>query len=77
MCIRKILLVLIIQVMGSAGIQASSSWADGLFDELSKDFGIVSRGVTLVHKFRLKMILVNRLVSPVCAYPVVALVRRP
>lgn len=54
MCIRKILLVLIIQVMGSAGIQASSSWADGLFDELSKDFGIVSRGVTLVHKFRLK-----------------------
>lgn len=32
----------------------ASSWADGLFDELSKDFGIVSRGSTLVHQFRIK-----------------------
>jgi len=32
----------------------AGSWADGLFDELSKDFGIVSRGSTLVHQFRIK-----------------------
>ncbi len=32
----------------------ASSWADGLFDELSKDFAIVSRGSTLVHHFRIK-----------------------
>lgn len=37
-----------------APVQGASSWADGLFDELSKDFGIVSRGVTLVHHFRIK-----------------------
>ncbi len=37
-----------------APVQGASSWADGLFDELSKDFGIVSRGVTLVHHFRIR-----------------------
>lgn len=31
----------------------SASWADTLFDELSKDFGSVPRGPTLTHHFRL------------------------
>src|SRR6266404_3700461 len=35
---------------------AWASWADGLFDELSRDFGSVPRGPTLQHPFR----LVNR-----------------
>src|SRR5437667_12837391 len=34
----------------SAGT-ASASWADKLFDELSKDFGSVPRGPTLKHYF--------------------------
>ncbi|HYT91447.1 MAG TPA: DUF1573 domain-containing protein [Gemmataceae bacterium] len=32
---------------------ASASWADSLFDELSRDFGSVPRGPTLTHSFRL------------------------
>jgi hypothetical protein len=31
---------------------ASASWADALFDELSRDFGSVPRGPTLSHHFR-------------------------
>ena len=31
----------------------SASWADSLFDELSRDFGSVPRGPTLTHPFRL------------------------
>jgi hypothetical protein len=33
---------------------AAASWADGLFDELSKDFGSVPRGPALTHPFRVK-----------------------
>jgi hypothetical protein len=36
----------------AAGPAAAASWADALFDELSKDFGSVPRGPTLVHHFR-------------------------
>jgi hypothetical protein len=36
----------------AAGPAAAASWADGLFDELSKDFGSVPRGPTLTHQFR-------------------------
>jgi hypothetical protein len=32
---------------------ASASWADPLFEELSRDFGTVPRGPTLTHPFRL------------------------
>jgi len=32
--------------------QAHASWADGLFEELSRDFGSVPRGQTLSHPFR-------------------------
>src|SRR5260370_20470181 len=33
---------------------ASASWADGLFDELSKDFGSVPRGPSVSNPFRVK-----------------------
>jgi hypothetical protein len=38
----------------AAGPAAAASWADGLFDELSKDFGSVPRGPALTHPFRIK-----------------------
>jgi hypothetical protein len=37
----------------AAAPASAGSWADGLFDELSKDFGSVPRGPTLTHLFRL------------------------
>ncbi len=40
---------------------ASASWADALFEELSRDFGSVPRGPTLTHPFR----LVNRTKVPI------------
>jgi hypothetical protein len=45
----------------AAGPAAAASWADGLFDELSKDFGSVPRGPTLVYPFR----VVNKTGGPV------------
>jgi hypothetical protein len=36
-----------------APLAQASSWADGLFDELSRDFGSVPRGQILTHPFRL------------------------
>jgi hypothetical protein len=45
----------------AAAPAAAASWADGLFDELSKDFGSVPRGPTLVHPFR----VVNKTSGPV------------
>jgi hypothetical protein len=33
--------------------QAHAGWADGMFDEISRDFGSVPHGTTLVHPFRL------------------------
>lgn len=38
------------------GWAAAGTWAEGLFDEVSKDFGPVPRGPSLVHSFR----MVNR-----------------
>lgn len=32
----------------------AANWADGMFEDLSKDFGTVPRGPTLQHSFRLK-----------------------
>lgn len=37
-----------------AGPASAASWADGLFQEVSKDFGPVPRGPTLRHSFTLK-----------------------
>jgi hypothetical protein len=45
-------------VAGSAG---AATWADGLFDELSKDFGSVPRGPAQKHQFR----LVNKTKQPI------------
>ena len=39
-------------LLGFAGAARASSWADGLFDETSFDFGAVPRGQTLSHPFR-------------------------
>src|SRR5262249_23913934 len=45
---------LVMAVLVTAAGQASaSSWADSMFDELSRDFGSVPRGPTLSHPFRL------------------------
>ena len=37
--------------LAAARPAAAASWADGLFQELSKDFGSVPRGPTLQHSF--------------------------
>jgi hypothetical protein len=50
-------------VAGSAG---AATWADGLFDGLSKDFGSVPRGPTLTHHFR----VVNKTRQPVSIFNV-------
>jgi Protein of unknown function (DUF1573) len=43
------------------GTATASTWADSLFDELSRDFGSVPRGPTLTHPFR----IVNKTGAPV------------
>ena len=40
-------------VLAAAGQASASTWADRLFDELSRDFGSVPRATTLTHPFRL------------------------
>jgi hypothetical protein len=45
----------------AAAPAAAASWADAMFDELSKDFGSVPRGPTLKHPFR----VVNKTGAPV------------
>jgi hypothetical protein len=40
-------------LLAAAGPVHASSWADGMFDELSKDFGSVPHGTVAVHPFRL------------------------
>src|SRR5260221_13333619 len=44
--------VLVASVCLTASASAGT-WADSLFEELSKDFGSVPRGPTLTHPFRL------------------------
>jgi hypothetical protein len=39
--------------LGLAGTAGAASWADAMFDELSKDFGSVPRGPSLQYPFRL------------------------
>src|SRR5262249_4541731 len=48
-------LVLVV-VFAAAGSASAGTWGQGLFDELSKDFGSVPRGPLLTHNFR----VVNR-----------------
>jgi uncharacterized protein DUF1573 len=40
--------------LATAAPALAGSWADALFEELSKDFGSVPRGPTLQHPFRIK-----------------------
>ena len=54
----SLVLVAVFQVAGSAG---AATWADGLFSELSKDFGSAPRGPTLTHYFR----VINNTSKPV------------
>jgi hypothetical protein len=51
----------VLATLWAAGSAPAASWADGLFEELSKDFGSVPRGPTLTHSFR----VVNHTNSPV------------
>jgi hypothetical protein len=44
-------LVLVAGLLATSSARAAA-WADGLFDELNKDFGSVPQGPTLVHNFR-------------------------
>jgi hypothetical protein len=39
--------------LAAAGPGGAAVWSDGMFEELSKDFGSVPRGPTLTHHFRL------------------------
>ncbi|HWY87171.1 MAG TPA: DUF1573 domain-containing protein [Gemmataceae bacterium] len=48
-------------LLAAANPVHASSWADGMFEELSKDFGSVPHGTVAVHHFR----LVNNTGSPV------------
>jgi hypothetical protein len=49
----RISLILAI-LLYSSGAASAASWAEATFDELTKDFGSVSRGPTLSHPFRIK-----------------------
>lgn len=45
--------LVIVLGLWSASAASAASWAEALFDDLSKDFGSVPRGPTLSHPFRL------------------------
>jgi Protein of unknown function (DUF1573) len=47
--------------LACAGTASASTWADSLFDDLSRDFGTVPKGPTLTYPFR----LVNKTKGPV------------
>jgi hypothetical protein len=51
----------LLATLWAAGSAPASTWADGLFEELSKDFGSVPRGPTLTYSFR----VVNNTKGPV------------
>jgi hypothetical protein len=44
--------VVVLAGLSAAGPVAAAGWSDGLFDELSKDFGSVPHGPVLTHSFR-------------------------
>src|SRR5947209_6714206 len=43
----------VLVALWAAGSAPAASWADGLFEDLNKDFGSVPRGPTLTHAFRI------------------------
>jgi hypothetical protein len=54
-------LIALALALAYTGAASASTWADGLFDGLSRDFGAVPHGPTLVHHFR----FVNKTNNPV------------
>lgn len=53
--------LILVAMLGAIGHANAQSWADGMFDELSRDFGSVPRGQILMHPFR----IVNNTKQPV------------
>ena len=53
--------LLCVALLAAVAPARASSWADGMFEELSRDFGSVPRGQILTHQFR----LVNNTGAPV------------
>jgi len=53
--------VVVLTALWASTPAGAASWADAMFDELSKDFGTVSRGPLLTHAFR----FTNRSAAPV------------
>src|SRR5262245_11074618 len=47
--------------LGLTGPASATPWADGMFDQLSRDFGSVPRGTIQTHAFR----VVNKTGTPV------------
>ncbi len=45
--------LILVAMLGVIGQSHAQSWADGMFDELSRDFGSVPRGQILMHPFRI------------------------
>jgi hypothetical protein len=45
--------IVMLVALSAAGASRAASWADGMFESLSRDFGSVPRGSILVHPFRL------------------------
>ena len=43
----------VLMALGTSGAASAATWADSMFEELSKDFGSVPRGPTLTHPFHL------------------------
>lgn len=54
-------LVILAVGLWTAGVAGASTWADGMFDSLSRDFGSVPRGPVISHPFR----IVNNTGQPV------------
>lgn len=46
--------LVLVAALGTASLARAATWADGLFDSLSKDFGSVPRGPLLKHDFQVK-----------------------
>src|SRR5437660_799351 len=53
--------LVVLASLWAAGSAPAATWADSLFEELSKDFGSVPRGPTLTHPFRVVYRLTGRL----------------
>lgn len=53
-CMNLKVIALIVSTILAGGKARSGTWADGIFDDLSKDFGSVPRGAILQHSFKIR-----------------------